>query len=342
MMATSKATAAESLIDCVGRFRRRRVTVLGDLVADEFVYGDIARVSREAPVLVLEERRIDTAPGGGANAIANLCALGADVRAVGVVGRDRSGDRLVEQLAALGCRTRGILRRADHATPTKSRILAGGVHTRRQQIVRLDRGAARGEFSAEIRARLRKSLEQTLPRAEGLLVADYNYGSASPAIVRSSIGPVVRSGRPVTVDSRSRVASFRGITACTPNQEEVEVALGGGSIDGAQALDAAGRKLREVTGAAAVVVTRGAEGMSLFEKRRSALHIPAFGSDEVADVTGAGDTVIATFTLALIAGAGAPDAARLANYAAGIVVSKAGTATIGPDELIEAIREDLG
>jgi rfaE bifunctional protein kinase chain/domain len=340
-MTAARVGDADRLTRVVERFRRQRVAVVGDIVADEFVFGDIDRVSREAPVLILRHLRTESVPGGGGNAIANLCALGARVHAVGAVGRDASGDRVLDQLAAVGCRTSGILRIAGHVTPTKSRILAGGVHTRRQQIVRLDRGAERTELDRDVGKRLRRALDRALGTAQGLLVADYGYGAASPAIARPAIGALGRRGLPVTVDSRGRVAAFRGMTACTPNQEEVERALGLESLDGPAALDRAGRALRERAGADAVLITRGAQGMSLYERRRRPVHIPAYGSDEVADVTGAGDTVIAVFTLALIADAGAADAARLANYAAGLVVTKMGTATVGREELIGAVREDL-
>jgi len=341
MKRNDRSTEAARLEEIVGRFARRRVAVLGDLVADEFVFADIARVSREAPVLILDHRRTEVVPGGGGNALANLCALGAQAYAVGIVGRDASGKRIVDQLSESGCITSGVLRLADHVTPTKSRVLAGGVHTRRQQIVRIDRGTQTESYPAPVRARLRRSLERALNRAEGLLVADYGYGAATPALARPFISKLTRRGVPVTIDSRSRISSYKGMTACTPNQEELERALDIGTLDDTRSLDNAGRALRQRTSSAAVLVTRGARGMSLYERRKRPTHIPAFGSDEVADVTGAGDTVIAVFTLASIAGASPSEAARLANYAAGLVVRKMGTATIDRDELLAAIREDL-
>jgi rfaE bifunctional protein kinase chain/domain len=172
-------------------------------------------------------------------------------------------------------------------------------------------------------------------------VADYGYGAAEPARLDAVRSRMARRSMPVLVDSRSRVAEFRAATACTPNQEELERALDLPPLEDMPAVESAGRKLLRRTGNRALLVTRGARGMCLFEKGRSPVHVPAFGSDEVADVTGAGDTVIAVFTLALLAGAGFLDAARLSNYAAGLVVMKAGTATIGPTELIGAVEEDL-
>jgi len=332
---------ADRLVSIVRGFEGRRVVVLGDLVADEFVYGDIVRISREAPVPILEQRRTVVVPGGGGNAVANLRALGARPRPVGVVGRDASGKQLVAAFRQQRIDCSGVLRLPDYMTPTKSRILAGGVHTRRQQIVRVDRGSAYGGHPSSVYAGLRKSLSAALRDAEGVLVADYGYGAAAPARLDAVRSRMARRSLPLLIDSRSRVAEYRGATACTPNQEELELALKAKPLADGPAVEAAGRKLLRRTGNRAILVTRGACGMCLFEKGRSPVNIPAFGSDEVADVTGAGDTVIAVFTLAILAGAGFLDAARLSNYAAGLVVMKAGTATVGPDELIGAIGEDL-
>jgi len=330
--------AAERLVRLVRQFPQRRIVVLGDVVVDEFVYGDITRISREAPVLILEHSRSETLPGGGGNSSANLRALGASPLPVGVIGRDEAGKQLLAEFKRRRIDTSGLVVDESYRTPCKSRILAGGVHTRRQQVVRLDRNPARAELSARTRASLRRALRSALREAEGLLVADYGYGAASPEMLSAVSAQVKRRGLTVAVDSRSRVAQFRGVTACTPNQEELEQALGLGPLDDG-AVEAAGRKLLRKCGSGALLVTRGAKGMLLLPRGGRSLTIPAYGSDEVADVTGAGDTVTAVFTLALIAGAGPDDAALLANYAAGLVVAKAGTATISRQELIRAVRE---
>ena len=335
-MSRKGATATERLIALVSKFRGRRVAVLGDLVGDEFVHGDIARVSREAPVLILEQTRIDCVPGGAGNAVANLRALGARPVPVGVVGRDETGKRLLAIFRKLGVTTSGIAPESGYGTPTKSRILAGGVHTRRQQIVRVDRGARHGELSRAMTARLASRLARALRGVDGLLVADYGYGAATPALVRKARGPLI--GKIVTVDSRGRVSAFRRVAGCTPNQEELENAVGLSGAADDRAVATAGRELLKTTGNRAVLVTRGAKGMILFRKGAPPLSIPPFGSGEVADVTGAGDTVIATYTLALLAGGSPEDAAVLANTAAGIVVMKYGTATVSPKELTAALR----
>ena len=341
MSRSSGRPTAERLLAIVRGFAGRRVVVLGDFVADEFLYGDIARVSREAPVLILEHRQTVAVPGGGANAVANLRALGARPIPVGVVGRDEPGRRLLRALSQAGVAVRTILRLGAYSTPSKCRVLAGGVHTRRQQIVRIDRGAARGELPASAVRALTRLLAAELHRAEGLLVADYGYGAASPAALDGLLPRLAARGIVISVDSRARVAEYRGVTTCTPNQEELERALGLPPL-GDDEVAAAGRRLLRRVGNRSVLVTRGAKGMVLFEAGRAPLEIPAWGSGEVADVTGAGDTVIATYTLALLCGASCADAARLANYAAGVVVSKSGTATATPAELSDAVRKDLG
>ena len=331
-------SASPRLAACVRAFAARRVVVLGDFVVDEFLHGDIARVSREAPVLVLEHRRTDAVLGGGGNSVANLHALGALPLPVGVVGDDAAGRVLLAEIARRGIDVSHVLVVRGYATPCKTRVLAGGVHTRRQQIVRIDRGSAHGSLGASVERRLRTALGRALREAEGLLVADYGYGAASPTILAAVLDSRRKQRLVITVDSRARVAQYRGVTACTPNQEELENALGAGPLDDPAVVDA-GRALRRATRARAVLVTRGARGMVLLERGRPPLSIPAWGS-EVADVTGAGDTVIAAFTVATIAGGSLADAARLANYAAGLVVAKAGTATTSREEILEALRQD--
>jgi len=332
-----RSPAAERLVSVVRRFAGQRIVVVGDLVADEFVYGDIRRVSREAPVLILRHTETQAVPGGAGNAAANLRALGAAPLPVGVVGRDAAGRRLLRALRAQRVDCSGVLASAAYATPAKSRVLAGGVHTRRQQIVRLDSGAEPGPAAPAVRRELSRRLACALRGAEGLLVADYGYGAAEPETVGPLLPGLVSRGIPVCVDSRSRVGAFPGATACTPNQEELEGAARRPGLDDPGVIQAARRLLR-ATRNAAVLVTRGARGMDLVPRGSAPARIPAFGTGEVADVTGAGDTVIAAFTLALVAGASALEAAHIANCAAGLAVGKAGTATVSRDELLAALE----
>lgn len=335
-MTPASGTRGE-LLRQIGAFRGRRVLVLADLVADEFVYGRVQRVSREAPVLILEYDHSDLRLGGGANAAHNIRTLGGAPLPWGVLGRDDHGRRLRRLLEQRDIDTRHVTTDAGYATPVKTRILAGGVHSTKQQMVRMDRIVP---VPARHAARMADALARYRGAVDGVLVSDYGLGLLTPPLVRAAIR-FARSRRiPVTVDSRYGLLAFRGMTAVTPNEPEVEAALGTTIGHDLRRLESAGRTLLERLGTKAVLVTRGSHGMALFEPRRKTVHIPIHGSDEVADVTGAGDTVIATFTLALSAGAAPADAARLANYAGGIVVMKRGTATVSARELKDAVRGD--
>jgi rfaE bifunctional protein kinase chain/domain len=322
------------LTKLVERFRGKRVVVFGDLVADVFVYGEISRISREAPVLILNHRETQTVPGGGANAIHNLKTLGAQPFPIGVVGDDVEGQRLLDYFSSLDIDTTGIRVARSYRTPTKMRILAGAVHSQRQQVVRLDSGDVLKDAAAA--AGIKRKLRSELSRADALLVSDYGYGLVTPELLSN----VRRSGLPATIDSRFGLRNFYGMTAATPNEPEVEAALGVTIGNDLKKLEAAGRSLLRKLKHDALLITRGKDGMALFERGRRTLHIPIYGTDEIADVTGAGDTVIATFTLALAAGGGYQDAARLANYAGGIVVMKYGTRPVAYEELRDATRDE--
>jgi len=328
------------LIGLAEQFAGRRVVVIGDVIGDEFLYGSPARISREAPVLILEHDRSTVLPGGAGNAASNVGALGGDARLVGLVGsRDRE---LMDGLRARVDTSR-VLRPEDYRAPVKTRILAGGLHTARQQIVRVDRGPVGDPTAAA--AEFERAALDAVGDCDAVLVSDYGFGLATPALfarLREQVaGGSDRPPIPMLVDSRHDLKDFRGCTACTPNESEAEQALGAPVGDDPARLERAGRKLLERTEAGGVVVTRGSRGMAVFVPGRSTEHIPIFGSDEVADVTGAGDTVVAALTLALAAGASLYEAARLANCAGGLVVMKRGTATVTCDELVEAIRVDL-
>jgi len=329
---------AKHLEFLVRRLAGRRVLVLADLVADEFVYGRVERISREAPVLILKHDATDVRLGGGANAVHNIRTLGGRPLPFGVLGRDEQGRRLRALLREKGIPTKGVLAEAGYPTPVKSRILAGRAHSTKQQIVRLDRHALLPPRSAARRA-VERALRGFRGPVDGVLVSDYGCGLLDAALVRAAVAFARKRKVPVTVDSRFALLRFRGMTAVTPNEPEVEEALGITIGHDRRRLEAAGRTLLQRLGCRAVLITRGSDGMALFEPGRPPLHIPIHGTDEVADVTGAGDTVIATFTLALAAGAAPAEAARLANCAGGIVVMKHATATVSADELAAAARE---
>jgi rfaE bifunctional protein kinase chain/domain len=313
----------------IDRFKGQRVVVFGDLIADVFVYGEISRISREAPVLILNHRETQVVPGGGANAIHNLWALGAKPLPVGLVGDDAEGRQLLEYFLNLGVDTGGISVSKSYRTPSKMRILAGAVHSQRQQIVRIDSGSPLQDDKN--RYAVEQKLKRALRDADALLVSDYGYGLATPQIVSR----FRKDSIPATIDSRFSLMSFSGMTAATPNEPEVEAALGITIGNDARKLEWAGRTLLRKLKHDALLITRGKDGMALFERGRKTTHIPIHGSDEVADVTGAGDTVIATFTLALASGASYGEAAQLANVAGGIVVMKYGTRPVTYEELID-------
>ena len=331
-------TTADRLLAVVDRFAGRRVAVVGDLIADEFLYGQLGRVSREAPVLILEYDTTQIVPGGAGNAATNVAALGGRVRLVGMAGRDETGDRMLEAFPS-AVSAAGVARPKAYRTPTKTRILAGGIHSAKQQVVRIDRGV-RQALPAALAADVGRRLMRAVERAEALLVSDYGSGLVTPALVAPAAARARARRIPVLVDSRYALTKYRGMTACTPNESEVEHLLGVKIGDDPRVLERGGRALLRRVGARAVLVTRGSRGMALFEPGEKTRHIGIFGSDEIADVTGAGDTVIATMALALAAGATYYEAARLANYAGGLVVMKRGTATVSAGELRGAIRQD--
>jgi rfaE bifunctional protein kinase chain/domain len=339
MKRAAPALSGDRLAQLVASLRGRRVLVLADLVADEFIYGRIERVSREAPVLILQYDGTDLRLGGGANAAHNLRTLGGRPIPLGVVGRDDAGRRLRRLLQECGAPARGVVVDPAYVTPVKTRILAGGVHSTKQQVVRIDKATRLAEESAS-RRRVAAALRAFRGTVHGVLVSDYGFGLCDAGLVEAAVAFARRRRIPVTVDSRFGLLGFRGMTAVTPNESEVEAALGLTIGHDQRRLETAGRMLLRRLGVAAALVTRGSDGMALFEPGRPTQHIPIYGSDQVADVTGAGDTVIAAFTLALAAGASPMEAAHLANYAGGIVVMKRGTATVSAAELQRAVAQD--
>jgi D-glycero-beta-D-manno-heptose-7-phosphate kinase len=331
--------SARQYLALIDALAGRRVAVVGDVLADEFVYGQVARVSREAPVLILEYDSTQIVPGGAGNAANNVASLGGRARLAAVVGRDDAATRL---LAALhdGVDRRTVMRVNGSVTPVKTRILAGGIHSAKQQVVRIDRGVRR-PITSQVREAFEHAAFKAVGRVDAVLVSDYGSGLITPRFVTRLRSAALEDGPvPVLIDTRYRLLDYRGLTACTPNESEVEQALGITINDDLRALERAGREILERTRMQAVLITRGSRGMALFQPGEATIHIPIFGSDEIADVTGAGDTVMATVTLALAAGATFEQAAHLANYAGGIVVMKRGTATVSVDELRHALATD--
>ena len=329
---------AERWKKIVQSFPHVSVTVLADLVADEFVYGEIARVSREAPVLILKYRERTVAPGGGGNAVMNLASLGVKVVPVGVVGDDEPGELLLEKFRENKIPTSGITQLKGHVTTTKTRILAGMSHTSRQQVVRVDREPVPLAEGHAVLSKLVRAARKYGAASNGFLISDYGYGVATPQLLRQVMSNGCLENKPITLDSRYRMLEYSGVSAATPNESEVEEALQTRIGDDTERLLSAGKQVMKRMGLESLVITRGRDGMVAFEKNAAPLMIPIFGSDQVVDVTGAGDTVIATFTAALAAGADTASATRLANFAGGIVVMKRGTATVSSQELQSTIE----
>jgi rfaE bifunctional protein kinase chain/domain len=337
-MKASPLPGKDRLLALVSAFQGRRIAVVADLVMDEFLNGRVERISREAPVLILQYEGSDLRLGGGANAVHNIKTLGGEPFPVGFVGNDVTGRSLTALLKRKNIRTIGVGRAKGYGTPLKTRILGGGFHSTRQQIVRMDRTQPLSETARRwSEDHVRRALRR-VGVVDGVLVSDYGLGLVTREVLRLATLYARKHRAPLTADSRHALLGLAGVTAVTPNEPEVEEALGIAIGHDMKKLEKAGRALQARLKTPSVLVTRGSDGMSLFEAGAPPRHIPVFGSDEVADVTGAGDTVIATFTLALAAGASAFEAAHLANIAGGLVVMKRGTATVSARELRHAIR----
>jgi rfaE bifunctional protein kinase chain/domain len=334
---TNSLLTRDRLLHIVDTFATRTVAVFGDLIADQFLYGQIARVSREAPVLVLQYRDLVCVPGGAANAANNLLDLGCRVPVFGTVGCDDSGASLLTMLANKGADVRNIIQLKSYSTPVKTRILAGAHHSAPQQIVRIDREAKLDGGSRVPWRRVRPLLR----KLDGIIISDYGYGAADPSLVREMRAAGLPSGLPTVVDSRFRMGEFRDITSITPNITELEASIGRAIGGDRRLLHQIGRQVLKKQHLASLLVTQGRFGMTLMQLGKPPVHVPIYGTDEVADVTGAGDTVIAVYTLALASGGSPEDAARLANYAGGIVVMKQGTATVSREQLYSAVQQDL-
>jgi len=318
---------ASDLSRLLSGFRSRKLVVLGDLVADHYVYGQTDRVSREAPVLVVRHESSEVTLGGAANAAANARALGAEVTAVGVLGADEMGEAVRRRFAERGI---GLVAVDAPITETKTRILAGGLNTSRQQMLRLDRGNV-SPLPAAVTARLRKALEDAVHGAHAVLVSDYGGGVVGDA-TRATLRHLAGTGLLVSVDSRYSLGSLTGFRAAKPNEPELAT-LTGMPVEDDKAL---GRAMAAAIGtldAQALLVTRGRRGMALLERGGDVQFLPAHGTRAAVDVTGAGDTVMAAFTLGLAAGAPARTAAELANVAGALVVLRPGTAPVTADEL---------
>jgi len=308
-------------------FAGKRIAIIGDLVADQFLAGSISRVSREAPVFILKHEHTETRPGGAANAAANVASLGGVPQVVGLVGDDENGRALLESLACANVRTGLVVVRPTAETTTKIRVLAGQSYSPKQQVIRIDYEDG-STVDPESRSLLTERLRSAVSNADAILVSDYGYGVIDNDLYSAAREAAGEFGVPIVVDSRFRLRDMTNATAATPNQEEVERLIGRPFTDS----DCV--QLCAELGNKALIVTCGNQGIAVFEPGREPVRMPAIGATVPVDVTGAGDTVIAAFSLGLAAGLSFCDAAAIANHAGGIVVMKKGTATVSRDELV--------
>ncbi|GHO43652.1 bifunctional heptose 7-phosphate kinase/heptose 1-phosphate adenyltransferase [Ktedonospora formicarum] len=336
---TIQSVDPSRLKSIIAAFQGKRVLVIGDMVVDEYLIGRPARIAREAPVLLLELEEELTILGGAANVAVNVNSLGADVYLAGVIGDDVHGRRFRSAVRELGIHDEGLVHDGDRPTSTKTRVMAGSTQVVRQHIVRVDRVDKSG-IGEDCRDKLCEYIKAVLPEMDAIVLSDYEIGMISPKIIETCV-PLARELKKVIVaDSHGSLDRFQGVTALTPNQPEVELSLGE-TIETSEDLDRAGQRLLDECNAQSVLVTRGSEGMSLFEANHPPVHLPVYpleAASNVVDPNGAGDTVAATFTLSLTGGASKAEAAYLANVAAALVVRRLGCASNTPEELVRVIR----
>lgn len=325
----------QNLLAIVSKTQGKKIMIIGDMVADVYLEGKISRISREAPVLILEHAGETVVPGGAANAVHNAAILGGTVFAVGIVGDDSPGRELARVLSTKSVKTEGLINDSHRPTITKTRVMAGGQATVRQQIVRIDR-EEKAPVSRVTEQSLMSYVAGLIAQMDAVVLSDYGSGTITPNVITSVIAACRANGIPSIVDSRYRIMDYKGVTVVKQNESEAAAAIGLRSLD-AITLDKAGKTILAELDAEAVLITQGPDGMTLYEKNGQVKHIPVTNKSEVYDVTGAGDTVVSAMTLAIAAGASYEEAACIANFAAGIVVRKLGTATTTPEELKQAI-----
>lgn len=314
-------------------FPNKKILIVGDLVADQFLRGTISRVSREAPVFILRHDETETLGGGAANAAVNVASLGANVALIGLLGNDNNGRSLLKELKESKVNCDFIVSSDKFQTTTKVRVLAGQHYAPRQQVIRIDY-ENQTEIGEDLKNQLKENFIAASANANAIVISDYNYGVAGAEIAELAKKIAAEKSIPLLIDSRFRLENFAGATSATPNQEEVEQSLGKDFSN----TDC--ETLREKLGLESLLITRGNKGMLLVEKNQKPLEIEIVGSSEPVDVTGAGDTVIATYALGLASGLSFADSANLANHAGSIVVMKKGTASVNLSELLESIESD--
>ncbi len=320
--------------DCINKFPKKRILVIGDLLLDQYVWGDVSRISPEAPVPVMWVKKEDFIPGGACNVANNLAKFGAQVLLAGVIGKDVRGELLKDRLEERNIVIDGVFADGKRPTSLKTRVIA---HS--QQVVRIDRE----DISAIVGSVARKIIdyvEQNIQEVDGVIIEDYGKGVVSPELLKSIVSIARKNGKIVAVDPKENHFSYyKGVNVITPNNHEAARAVGF-PLDNTEDIKKAGEKLLKKLKTDSILITLGEEGMMVFEKGKKPHRIPTF-AQEVFDVSGAGDTVIAAYTLSMVCGVSSLMAAHIANCAAGVVVGKVGTAVVSRDELLARVKQEI-
>lgn len=324
------------LLEIIDRFPGKKIIVWGDFILDEYLYGYTRRISREAPVLILSYRNTTFSLGGAGNSLLNLHSLDSAPIPVGLLGTNSTGEEVLHTINEYHIPTKYLIKDKSYSTPSKTRVLAGDKSTRKQQILRIDK-ESRVPETKSIKNSLYNALKNLVQKADAVLISDYHYFNVKKDIYDEMIPHFQNTGIPVTLDSRYRLLDFKNSTVATPNEKEAKRTLGIDVYNDSLSIEEIGENLLKKIRSKFLIITRGSKGMVVFQNNKDPYHINIYGTDEIVNVAGAGDTVISTITLALSTGAEIEDAAKIANYAAGIVVMKEGTSTLSRKELKEAI-----
>lgn len=327
-------SVTNSLVTIGENFPNKKIVIVGDLVADQFLHGTISRVSREAPVLILRHDETETLAGGAANAAVNVASLGGKAVLVGILGNDRNGRALLQKLNNSKVNCDFVSTSEKVQTTTKVRVLAGQYYAPRQQVIRIDY-ENKETIDSDLQEELKKSLVLSAENADAIIISDYNYGAAGANIAQTAREIAAAEKIPLLVDSRFNLRNFQNATTATPNQDEVEQILGKDFTE----QDCV--NLCKNLGYQSLLITCGNKGMILIEPGKQSVRIEAVGAKEPIDVTGAGDTVIAAYALGLASKLSFTDAAKLANHAGGIVVMKKGTASVSLAELVNSLEKNI-
>ena len=324
-------------INSLKKFNKINILIIGDMVADVYLKGNISRVSREAPVLVLEHAGEKVVPGGAANVVHNIATLGGQAFAVGLIGNDKAGSGLRDILNDKNVETTGLIVEENRPTITKTRIIAGGSATVSQQIVRIDQ-EMKSPILSQTEKNLINILKQVIDKIDAVVLSDYGSGMLSDKIRSFIIESCQEKNIKTIVDSRYDILKFEGVSFVKQNEAEAAKAVGF-ELTSEDAVVTAGKILLEKLQAEGIIISRGEQGMSLIQDNGEIHHIPVVDKSEVFDVSGAGDTAVAAFILAIASGAKPVEATKIANFAAGIAVRKLGTATVSNEELNEVLGE---